>query len=47
MLLGLTPDGPGMLAELLMGVVWFGIGLAVFTAYQQSESAPAPAIRTA
>lgn len=31
-LLGVNPDGPGMIAELLLGVFWFGIGLAVFRA---------------
>jgi hypothetical protein len=41
MLLGLTPDGPGMIPELLMGVMWFGIGLAVFSAYRQSAAASA------
>lgn len=47
MLLGLTPDGPGMLAEVLMGVVWFGVGLAVFTAYRQDEPQTAPATYSA
>jgi hypothetical protein len=47
MLLGVTPDGPGMIPELLMGAMWFGIGLAVFTTYRQSASAPAPAVRIA
>jgi hypothetical protein len=44
MLLGLTPDGPGMLPELLMGALWFGVGLAVFTAYRQDapQAATAP-----
>jgi hypothetical protein len=45
MLLGLTPDGPGMIPELLMGAVWFGIGLAVFTASRQAAPAPAPYAR--
>ena len=43
MFLGLTPDGPGMIPGLLMGAVWFGVGLAVFTAYQQTK----PALSTA
>jgi hypothetical protein len=45
MLLGVTPDGPGMIAELLNGVMWFGIGLAVFTASRQAAPAPAPYVR--
>ncbi len=47
MLLGVTPDGPGMIPELLMGAMWFGVGLAVVTAYQQTAPAPSPAVRTA
>ena len=43
MLLGLAPDGPGMLPELLMGALWFGVGLAVFTAYRQDDPQPATA----
>lgn len=31
MLAGITPDGPGLLAELLLGGAWLGVGLAVFT----------------
>jgi hypothetical protein len=45
MLLGVTPDGPGMIPELLNGVMWFGIGLAVFTASRQAVPAPAPYAR--
>jgi hypothetical protein len=45
MLLGVAPDGPGMIAELLNGVMWFGIGLAVFTVARQAAPAPAPAVR--
>jgi len=45
MLLGVTPDGPGMIPELLNGVMWFGIGLAVFTASRQAAPAPAPYAR--
>jgi hypothetical protein len=45
MLLGATPDGPGMIPELLNGVMWFGIGLAVFSASRQAAPVPAPAIR--
>jgi hypothetical protein len=47
MLLGLTPDGPGMIPELLNGVMWFGVALAVFTAYWQAAPTPAPAVRPA
>lgn len=47
MLLGATPDGPGLIPELLMGAMWFGIGLAVVTAYQQAAPTPSPAVRTA
>lgn len=47
MLLGLTPDGPSMLPELLMGVLWFGIGLAVGTTYRQEAPQTAPAPRSA
>jgi hypothetical protein len=45
MLLGVTPDGPGMIPELLSGVMWFGIGLAVFSASRQAQPAPAPYAR--
>ena len=45
MLLGVTPDGPGMIPELLNGVMWFGIGLAVFSASRQAAPAPAPYAR--
>ena len=45
MLLGAAPDGPGMIAELLNGVMWLGIGLAVFSASRQAAPAPAPASR--
>ena len=45
MLLGVTADGPGMIPELLNGVMWFGIGLAVLTASQQAASTPAPYAR--
>ena len=45
MLLGVAPDGPGMIPELLNGVMWFGIGLAVFTASRQAATAPAPYAR--
>jgi hypothetical protein len=45
MLLGLTPDGPGMIPELLLGVMWFGIGLAVVSASRQAAPAPAPYAR--
>jgi len=45
MLLGVTSDGPGMIPELLNGVMWLGIGLAVFTVSQQSAPAPAPYAR--
>ena len=45
MLLGVTPDGPGMIPELLNGVMWFGIGLAVFSASRQAQPAPAPYAR--
>lgn len=41
-LLGVTPDGPGMSPELLNGVMWFGIGLAVFSASQQAAPVPTP-----
>lgn len=44
MLLGVAPDGPGMIPELLNGVMWFGIGLAVFSAARQVQPAPAPAV---
>lgn len=47
MLVGFTPDGPGMLAELLLGGAWLGVGLAVITAYQRDEAARAPAVRAA
>ncbi len=29
--LGVTPDGPGMAGELVMGAMWLGVALAVFT----------------
>ncbi len=29
--LGLTPDGPGTAGELVMGAMWLGVALAVFT----------------
>ncbi len=29
--LGLMPDGPGMISELVQGVMWLGVALAVFT----------------
>lgn len=45
MLLGAAPDGPGMIAELLNGVMWLGIGLAAFSASRQAAPAPAPASR--
>lgn len=45
MLLGVAPDGPGMIAELLNGVMWFGIGLAAFTASRQAAPAPVPYAR--
>jgi hypothetical protein len=45
MLLGVTPDGPGMIPELLMGAMWFGVGLAVFSASRQAVPAPAPYAR--
>jgi hypothetical protein len=45
MLLGVSPDGPGMIPELLNGVMWFGIGLAVFSASRQAAPAPAPYAR--
>lgn len=45
MLLGVAPDGPGMIPELLNGVMWFGIGLAVFSASRQAAPVPAPYAR--
>ena len=45
MLLGVTPDGPGMIPELLNGVMWFGIGLAVVSASRQAQPAPSAAVR--
>jgi hypothetical protein len=38
MLAGITPDGPGMVAELLLGGAWLGVGLAVLTAYQRGAA---------
>lgn len=46
MLAGITPDGPGMLAELLLGGAWLGVGLAVFTTYQPEAAVREPAART-
>lgn len=45
MLTGIAPDGPGLLAELLLGGAWLGVGLAVFTAYQRDEAMRAPIAR--
>ncbi len=45
MLLGVTPDGPGMIPELLQGVLWIGVGLAVFTVARQPVATAAPAVR--
>jgi len=44
--LGITPDGPGLLAELLLGGAWLIVGLAVFTTYQRGGDVRAPAART-
>lgn len=41
MVLGLTPDGPGMDIEIGQGVCWFLVGLAVYTA-QSRAAAPQP-----
>lgn len=41
MLLGVAPDGPGLIPEVLQGVMWFGIGLAVFTVARQATLVPA------
>lgn len=46
MLAGITPDGPGLLAELLLGGAWLGVGLAVFTTYQPEAATRTPAART-
>jgi hypothetical protein len=46
-LMGLTPDGPTMLAELLEGVVWVGLGLAVFTSARQPAGMVAADARAA
>lgn len=45
-LAGITPDGPGLLAELLLGGAWLGVGLAVFSAYQPEAAVRAPAAPT-
>jgi hypothetical protein len=36
--LGVTPDGPGMLGEIVMGTMWLGMALAVFTATGDTRS---------
>lgn len=45
MFAGITPDGPGLLAELLLGGAWLCVGLAVFTAYQHDEVVRDPVAR--
>jgi hypothetical protein len=47
MLLGVTPDGPGMLPELLEGVAWVGLGLAVFTSSREPSAIAAADPRAA
>lgn len=36
--LGVTPDGPGMAGELVMGAMWLGVALAVFTSAAEPRS---------
>ena len=36
--LGVTPDGPGLVGELVMGAMWLGMALAVFTATADTRS---------
>lgn len=44
-LLGSTPDGPGMFAEVGWGVTWFLVGLAVYTAQHGTVGQPATALK--
>ena len=41
LVLGVTPDGPGMSIEIGQGVWWFLVALAVYTA-QAQVAAPQP-----
>lgn len=41
LVLGVTPDGPGMSVEIGMGAWWFVVALAVYTAQAKTAVAPA------